>query len=270
MASFLFDEDFSDWRSIYLKVFEVLTVLSGIMNFWLNVSGKPTTYSKFAEASRMKGKTIGSRKGMLLFYSPSGIASALIIVWKLSVGQSTGQYPSLRFWLTAGTFFVHFSKRVLEVLFVHRFSGVMELESSITISVYYLWTTCNVLLAQQLAEKMPPPSVDTTRIGLFLCVFGMAGNFYHHLILRNLRKNGSKKYVTPEGGLFSVFVAPHYVFEIIEFVGMILLCQTTFSVAQAAFAILYLVSRSYATKKLYQKKIDGFPSNRCVLVPGLI
>lgn len=96
---------------------------------------------------------------------------------------------------------------------------------------------------------------------------GNLGNFYHHYLLRSLRKGSEKKYSVPEGGLFGVFVAPHYMFEILTFVGLTLISQTFFFIAVVISVTLYLGSRSYNTKQWYLKKIDGSPKDRWVLIP---
>ena len=76
----------------------------------------------------------------------------------------------------------------MQVMFVHRCSGNMTLETALLISSSYLFTSANFLYAQQLSESMSPPPVDLTWMGIGLFVVGIGGNFYHHCLLSRLRK----------------------------------------------------------------------------------
>ncbi|BBN09441.1 hypothetical protein MPTK1_4g19760 [Marchantia polymorpha subsp. ruderalis] len=272
IASYFFPNDMSLWGAGYLKVMQMLLVLGGLSTIWSEALQKsPATYSKFADLTKIKGKTLPSRKGMLVLYCPAAIAVVSISVWTFSKTQTNPEYqPSMRFWLILGAYVVHFNKRILEVLFVHRYSGCMEASTAGAIGFFYMFGTVNSLLAQHIADSSAPPPVNTIPVGIALYSLGLAGNFYHHLLLSNLRKDGSRKYVVPQGGLFSLFVAPHYICEIVEYGGMALISQTTYFACIFLTTLLYLGSRSYATKVWYRKKVDGFPANRCALIPVLL
>lgn len=155
----------------------------------------------------------------------------------------------------------------MQTLFLHHYSGKIGLSSSIFVATAYSVSTASLNLAQQKSEQLTPPALDLTWVGVGLFLIGILGNFYHHVLLRGLRKGGDRKYVIPEGGLFGVFVAPHYMFEIIDFAGITLIAQTYIAAAIFISVLLYLGSRSFSTKKWYLKKMDGFPRDRCVLIP---
>lgn len=57
----------------------------------------------------------------------------------------------------------------------------------------------------------------------------MIGNLYHHMLLRNLRsqtrQGGVKQYYVPRGGLFEFVACPHYLFEILTFLGAACMTQ---------------------------------------------
>jgi very-long-chain enoyl-CoA reductase len=52
-------------------------------------------------------------------------------------------------------------------------------------------------------------------LGFILFFIGEYINYYHHLILSQLRQDGSKKYKIPMGGLFEYMWCPHYVSRMI-------------------------------------------------------
>ena len=57
----------------------------------------------------------------------------------------------------------------------------------------------------------------------------MIGNLYHHVLLRSLRsqtlQGAVKQYHVPRGGLFEFVSCPHYLFEILTFVGAACMTQ---------------------------------------------
>lgn len=76
-------------------------------------------------------------------------------------------------------------------MFVHRYSGQCKLKDNALISMSYFTFA---LLVYKLASNVPNPSSRITLLGITIFLTGEYTNFYHHLILRNLRKDGSKDY----------------------------------------------------------------------------
>ena len=155
----------------------------------------------------------------------------------------------------------------MQVKFVHRCSGNMTLETALLISSSYLFTSANLLYAQQLSESMSPPPVDLTWMGIGLFVVGIGGNFYHHCLLSRLRKQGQDEYMVPQGGFFSLVVWPHYLFEIIGWLGMAFISQTPYAFCSVLGMSIYLMGRSYATRQWYFHKMEDFPRQRKVIFP---
>lgn len=116
-----------------------------------------------------------------------------------------------------------------------------------------------------------------------LYLVGQAGNFYHHWLLARLRSGSGntptatdgttaeKQYFAPKGGLFSKVVCPHYLFELVAWYGVAVTGQHAQLWVTAAGMTCYLLGRSKATREWYEsKKMEGFPGNRKLLVPGLL
>ena len=76
-------------------------------------------------------------------------------------------------------------------MFVHRYSGQCKLKDNTLISMSYF---IFALLVYKLASNVTDPSSRITLLGITMFLMGEYTNFYHHLILRNLRKDGSKEY----------------------------------------------------------------------------
>ncbi|CAI7738057.1 unnamed protein product [Closterium sp. NIES-54] len=223
--------------------------------------------------------------------------------WELVVAAVTSE--QWRLVLVCVACLVHYSKRCLETLFLHRFSGTTCLATSVFIMLGYCMLAYVLLSSQWLtaaaatlpsrataaaatsaaaatvtaaastaaagASAVAPcsavPTVNLMPLGLLLFLVGMAGNLYHHWLLTRLRSDGSHEYRVPHGGLFHWVTCPHYLFECIDFLGVALMSQTTLGVAEFFFTFFYLCGRSIATRRWYRKKMDDYPASRWAIIP---
>ncbi|KAM0827042.1 hypothetical protein ACQ4PT_068459 [Festuca glaucescens] len=227
--------------------------------FWHVVSGQQKP------SAGAGGALLPGRDGMLVAYAPALVAA----VASFAV---PGAVEGLRAQILAAALAVHFLKRVLEVLFIHRYSGNMPLNTALTISSSYLLSTITMIYAQHLAIGLPDPPTDLLYPGVLLFGVGIAGNFYHHYLLSQLRKGGDedKGYKIPKGGLFELVTCPHYLFEITGFFGFAMISQTVYALAMASGTAGYLVGRSFATRRWYKSKFEEFPTTIKALVPYIL
>lgn len=211
-------------------------------------------YSKFRTASG-----IPSRLSMFILYSMPILAL----------------YFSARDYLASATFiqmtvlaavFIHFAKRVLESLFLHKYSGPAGLFTTILIASFY--STAAYLIGW--LNREPIPAADGWFIaGIVLFIAGVAANFYHHKLLADLRKN-SLDYFIPKGGGFEYVICPHYLFEIVTWLGIALLSRHLAAWLILAFIIAYLSARSLRTLKWYHEKFSDFPKDRKAILPFIL
>ena len=155
----------------------------------------------------------------------------------------------------------------LQILFVHKYSGGMVLDSGILISLSYTLSTATMIYIQHLVQGSMEPSIDLKYPGILLFLVGIYGNFYHHLLLSRLRRKDEKGYKIPRGGLFHLVICPHYLFEIIGFIGVSFISQTLYASSFTLGTTVYLIGRSYATRKWYLSKFENFPREVKALVP---
>jgi very-long-chain enoyl-CoA reductase len=263
----------------------LLVVLNGI-----NEYANPTPYSKFAK-SPLSSKTaissstmIPSRQGMVLLYLPSMITSIGFILSNYNNIATT----TMAVYLVG----IHFTKRVLESLFLHRYSGGMELNASILIGSFYTLVSVLIIMTAQQWMRTTDSGIpgdgaaETTgvliqKLGLGMFVVGTLGNLYHHYLLRQLRSplnksrgssDNKKRYVPPTGGLFDYVVGPHYLFEIIAFLGIACTSLSIHSLLVALGMASYLTGRALRTLKFYQETFDEveFSRNKKALIPMLL
>ena len=176
-------------------------------------SGVLMSYGKFAKQVNA-GLPIPSRLGMCLLYLPSAVLSLALLHDNINSRSR----------ILAQLTFLHFAKRTLECLFVHKYSGCMPLTSSLTITTFYSVVTW---ASVHYAARVPEAMLDDTLLSAS-CVFfaiGQIGNGYHHLLLAGLRTGDAKGYTVPRGGLFEYVAAPHYLFELISWLGVVVASQ---------------------------------------------
>ncbi|XP_047313930.1 3-oxo-5-alpha-steroid 4-dehydrogenase 1-like [Impatiens glandulifera] len=229
--------------------------------------GKSLPYSKFWDAaggqkSDREPKKFSGKTGMLIAYVPAFMVSILSLI----IFPDT----TVRILLIKSILAVHFFKRILEVLFVHKYSGPMPLDAAILISSSYFNATTCMIYAQHLTLGSPDPAIDLKLCGFLLFPIGISGNFYHHLLLSRMRKDGEKGYKLPVGCLFDLITCPHYLFEIIVFWGVFCISQTLLSLIFALGTTFLLIGRSCATRRWYITKFDDFPNNVKAIIPFIL
>ena len=173
---------------------------------------------------------------------------------------------------------VHYAKRCIEVLFVHHYTDTSRVETICALSICG-WYVSNVLVTIWLAEQAHacggPPAGRAIRLtGTGLWILGEASNGYHHLLLRWLRtrdrqpaRPGASKYKLPVGGLFAYVAAPHYFFELVNWLGVSLLCGHSVVWVMHGCNMTYLAGRAVQTTRFYRKKIDNYPKDRKHIFP---
>lgn len=235
-------------------------VIFGIFSFFNEgVMKNNAGYSKFAKRG---GKyVVSSRVGMLMAYVPSLVLSSYLI-WKEDV---RGVNNTLVMKMLAG----HFLKRVMEVLFLHKYSGEAELSFGISGGLMYMTYSYIIAHFLMLREKLGIQNEEFSQVGLVLFCVGQFGNLYHHYVLARLRKpENSKSYLVPTGGMFGYVLCAHYLFELIAWLGIALSANSP-----PAFGVLltmtgYLLGRSQATEAWYREKLkETFPLGVKKIIP---
>ncbi|PON54702.1 3-oxo-5-alpha-steroid 4-dehydrogenase, C-terminal [Parasponia andersonii] len=258
--------------SLYIKALSLVTVIALPLLGLLEMAGKHLGYSKFYNFGSQNRAKMPSRAGMLLLYTPAfltGLATLLLVL---------PHNKDLRFFLVSLALTIHFFKRIFEVIFIHKYSGGVVIDSAILISFSYFSSAANMIYchyklyptqgpnSEQYHEQ--PTFIDLKYIGVLLFLIGISGNFYHHYLLSQLRKKGDKdSYKIPKGGLFGLVICPHYLFEILGFVGISFISQTSYAFSFTLGTIFYLVGRSYATRNWYLSKFEDFPKEVKALIP---
>ncbi len=88
-------------------------------------------------------------------------------------------------------------------------------------------------------------------------------------IIRDLRSNGFTGYRIPKGGWFRWVSSPHYLGEILQWLGWAVLTWTWAGLAFALFTFCNLVPRAIANHQWYKATFADYPPDRKVILPGI-
>lgn len=105
--------------------------------------------------------------------------------------------------------------------------------------------------------------------GAVLLVSGFAIHFHADRTIRRLRKPGESCYGIPRGGMFRWVTSPHYLGEILQWVGWAILTWSLAGLAFALFTACNLLPRAISNHRWYRQQFADYPRERRVLVPYL-
>ncbi|XP_076659798.1 very-long-chain enoyl-CoA reductase-like [Halictus rubicundus] len=171
---------------------------------------------------------------------------------------------------------IHYAKRLLETLFVHRFShATMPLRNLFKNCSYY-W-----LFAAYVAYHVNHPlftSASAMKFSVGLTMFALCelGNLSIHLALRNLRPAGSTVRKIPVATsnpftqLFNMVSCPNYTYEIGSWIGFTIMTSCLpaglFTFAGAYQMTLWALGKH----KAYKKEFSNYPKSRKAIFPFLL
>lgn len=240
--------DWTPFSIAFYLLFGLFAILLGPLDYFEFL---PMRYSKFGTE-----KGIPSRLAMFILYFFPTIVATISALPYLPTATSIQ-------WMVFGAIIFHFGKRTLEVLFVHKYSGYMQpFTFGVIVFAYALMAgLISWLNAVSISE------MDTAFwIGIVFFIVGEAGNLYHHKLLANLRKDEGG-YKIPRGGWFEYATCPHYFFELMTWLGLVLLSRHLFTVLVFISMLGYLTARSIKTRRWYRQRFPEFPSDRKRMIP---
>ena len=196
--------------------------------------------------------------------------------------------------LGAALWFLHFARRILEVLFVAKFHrrGASLIEFLMVVAAYSLYA---VVVAHTIRKDafVVHPSLEkqsskielraTRFIGLGVFLLGEVGNFYSHLQLSWQRPpRGVTRWTRPEnrslntaGGLFTYVTSAHYAYEMISWVGYALVCRGAGGpLLVLGWSVVVLSYGAHRRHHAYRAYFDGsssirpvYPKHKYALIP---
>jgi very-long-chain enoyl-CoA reductase len=170
---------------------------------------------------------------------------------------------------------VHFARRASESAWVHRYGKASVPTSDVVTEYVYYWGFAAWNAMSLTSPSYLGPATWLVVLGGAVFVSAELGNARAHRILRDLRPEGTKARVIPCGFLFERVSCPHYLFEILSWVGFALLTQTWAARVFLLVGAGILAAWARARHVAYVKEFDGqdgrpkYPASRRALIPGV-
>lgn len=170
---------------------------------------------------------------------------------------------------------LHFIKRELETIFIHRFSAATMPLRNIFKNSFHYWILSGVNIAAWIYAPSSPTAQEATQLlfvsGLVLYILGELANFQVHLDLRKLRSSGGAERGIPHGPLFNLVTCPNYLAETVAWIGIYLVTGLSWSVL--VFLVVSVAQMMIWAKKKelrYRKEFgEKYKKKRFVMLPGI-
>ncbi|KAK7730234.1 Very-long-chain enoyl-CoA reductase [Botryosphaeria dothidea] len=175
---------------------------------------------------------------------------------------------------------IHFLKRELETLFVHRFSNATMPAFNIFKNSGHYWLLSGLNLAV-FAYGSSKTEIDSNPLAVYAAIalfaIGELGNLNTHLVLRSLRPaDNPQARGIPKGLGFNWVTCPNYLFEVISWVGVWIVnsligksgfFSTALFVVVAGFQMALWAAKK---ERRYRKEFGAqYKRKRFVILPGI-
>ncbi|KAF4989971.1 hypothetical protein FDECE_14539 [Fusarium decemcellulare] len=182
---------------------------------------------------------------------------------------------SLTQWLTFGMIVLHFIKREYETLFVHKFSANTMPFTNIFKNSFFYWAVSGLVCAYfiyhptSLAAQADIPVIDALGIAIYL--FGEISNALVHRYLASLRSTGGTERKIPVGYGFELVTCPNYMFEILAWVGIIVVSRSWAVALFISIGAAQMFTWGKGKERAYRKEFgDNYKKKRYAILPGLL
>lgn len=188
-------------------------------------------------------------------------------------------FPEPSFSQTLSLWFIvlHFLKREVETIFVHRFSSsTMPLTNIFKNSAHY-WLLAGLNIAAftygPASPTAQPAPLWTTIAALVLFTVGELGNLSAHLTLRGLRSSGGAERGIPTGGVFGIIpvTCPNYFFETMAWLGIWASNRSLSTLVFAAVAVGQMAIWAKKKESRYRREFGKtYKKKRFAMLPGIV
>ncbi|XP_064605660.1 probable very-long-chain enoyl-CoA reductase art-1 [Liolophura sinensis] len=172
----------------------------------------------------------------------------------------------------------HYAKRLLETVFVHRFShATMPIMNIFKNSLYYWGFTAFVSYFIN-HPLYTPPAYGNVQLygGLALFVVAELGNLSIHIALKNLRPPGTKlrRILNPTSNpltcLASLVSCPNYTYEALAWIGFSVLSQSLPAALFTAAGFYQMSIWALGKLRNYRREFKEYPRSRKAILPFIL
>ncbi|KAK8134638.1 3-oxo-5-alpha-steroid 4-dehydrogenase domain-containing protein [Apiospora sp. TS-2023a] len=177
--------------------------------------------------------------------------------------------------LTFACIMLHFLKREFETAFIHKFSASTMPAFNVFRNSFFYWAFAGFLAALEVYAPFSPAAkaenLSIDGLGLALFCFGEFMNFRVHYYLSTLRSPGGTERQIPRGLGFELVTSPNYMYEILSWIGVILISRSPSVALFISVGSMYMFTWGKGKERAYRKEFgDKYKKKRFVMLPGLL
>lgn len=180
--------------------------------------------------------------------------------------------------IAAACWSFHYLKRILETLFVHRFSHATMPMMNLFKNCTYYWGFAFYVGYYVNHPLFTPAYLKDAQIyaGLLGFLFSELGNFSIHMALRNLRPPGTTERKIPKPTwnpftlLFNFVSCPNYTYEIAAWVSFSIMTQCLPALLFTAAGGGQMIIWALGKHRNYKKEFPTYPRGRKSIIPFVI
>ncbi|KAH8907059.1 hypothetical protein BR93DRAFT_927916 [Coniochaeta sp. PMI_546] len=178
-------------------------------------------------------------------------------------------------WLVFALFQLHFIKRELETMFLHKFSANTMPAWNIFRNSFFYWVSAGLVAAYDVYAPGSLSSRDQLGLldyfGFALWFNGEVCNYLVHKHLASLRKPGGTEKGIPRCIGSHLVTSPNYMFEVIAWVGVIIISRSWAVVLFILIGISYMRDWSRGKERALRQEFgDRYKPKKYTMLPGLI
>lgn len=178
--------------------------------------------------------------------------------------------------IAAACYITHYAKRILETIFVHRFSHATMPIFNLFKNCSYYWLFTAYVAYHVNHPLFTSPIQSTVYMGLIGFILSELGNLSIHLALRDLRPPGTKKRCIPMPtgnpftALFNFVSCPNYTYEFGAWLSFTFMTHCL-PAGLFAFAGFYQMAVwALGKHRNYKKEFPNYPKNRKAILPFVL
>lgn len=165
----------------------------------------------------------------------------------------------------------HFAKREYESIFIHRFSNSTMPVANLFKNSFHYWALSGVMLSYYLyTPDYVSPAISTVLLALPIFIAAELGNFYSHIVLRDLRPAGSNVRGIPRGFGFDLVSCPNYTFEILAWASLSLMTglfsMWIFTIISGSIMAVWALKKH----RRYRRDFADYPKSRKAIIPFIL
>ncbi|MFH4973503.1 hypothetical protein AB6A40_000212 [Gnathostoma spinigerum] len=172
----------------------------------------------------------------------------------------------------------HYLKRILETIFVHRFSNATMPRFNLFKNCTYYWGFTAFISYFINHPLYTPPAFGAKQVfgALAAFIFCEMGNLSIHLLLRNLRPPGTKirKVPIPNKNpltkLFLLVSCPNYTYEVGSWIAFSIMTQSLPALIFTICGFMQMAIWAQAKHRAYLRDFPSYPKSRKAIVPFLL